>query len=147
VNGFALVFTVLIVSLILTLAMTIADISYRQALLSNLAKDSQVAFYQADAALECGMYFDYTLNMFPRSTDGDPVTPPDTITCGDQTLRYDDSSSGEKYVYTPQKNVSGPCFTITFDKNDPYKKVVTGDGFNICAVNDRQVERTLSLTY
>lgn len=150
-RGFALVFTVLIVSLILALAMTIADISYRQALLSNLARDSQVAFYQADAGLDCGMYYDFTLNAFPKYSTSKDYVPPDTskpLTCGKQTLLYDASQSArDHYVYIPQ-NVTGPCFTITFDKTDSFKKVVEGDGYNLCgAPNPRQVQRTLTLTY
>ncbi len=63
-KGFALLFTVLIVSLILSIAIGIANLTLKQAMLSNLVKDSQAAFYQADSAVECGIYQDTVVGAF-----------------------------------------------------------------------------------
>jgi len=60
-GGFAMLFTVLVVSIMLAIGLGISDITYKQTLLSSLANDSQLAFYQADSGVECGMYYDKTL--------------------------------------------------------------------------------------
>lgn len=145
-RGFALVFTVLIVSLILALTMTIADISYRQSVLSNLARDSQAAFYQADAGLECGLYYDLTKVSFRKGSKQKDV--PTTITCGLTVLRLDKGVSTDDYfMYAPDATVTGQCFKVLFDKTDAAVRSVESSGYNLCTDNPRQVERTLSVSY
>lgn len=145
-RGFALVFTVLIVSLILSLALTIADVSYRQSVLSNLARDSQAAFYQADAGLECGLYYDLTKISFPKGSKQKDV--PTTLTCGLMTLNLDKGLSTDDYfAYAPDASTAGTCFKIVFDKRDAIARSVESSGYNLCSDNPRQVERTLSVTY
>lgn len=148
-SGFAMLFTVLIVSLILSITISISNITLRQAVLSNLAKDSGVAFYQADAAVECGMFED-TNGKFPQVKAGDIFNAPSTFDCGDNKMNLDQSSSViNKYVYkiNSLKNSSSSCFSIVFDKTDPKISKVQGMGFNICKDSPRRVERTLEVRY
>jgi len=150
-DGFALLFTVLIVSIVLTLTLTIVDISYRQSVLSGLAKDSQIAFYQADAGLECGLYYDVTRGAFPRNSALDSLLESNyaTITCGGITLSlqsFADGSNDDYFIYTADSGTF-PCVKIIFDKSDPIENVIEAHGYNECTQSDRQVERTLKVTY
>ena len=162
-SGFAMLFTVLIVSLILTIAVSISNLTLRQAVLSNLAKDSQVAFAQADAAVECAMYEDTYRGSFPIGTTPDTGTStsaPQTLTCGDKKLVLSTTAQNPKnisrqdylvYVFDvndPGYNENKPCFSITFDKTNvaQYSRVV-GTGSNICGASTRRVERSLEVKY
>ncbi len=149
--GFVMLFTVLIVSLILTLALGISDITLKQSILSGLAKDSGIAFYQADTAVECGMYEDTTLGAFPYNATvntGSSTDVPQTFYCGD-TLMQLGQSAPNYFEYDPQgvePNV--PCFSIVFDKSNPDTLFrVDGLGLSRCGANPKQVERTLEVKY
>lgn len=56
-TGFALIMSLLVVSVVITAGLTILDISIKQVRLSGNAKDSEIAFSAATAGLECGRYW------------------------------------------------------------------------------------------
>lgn len=57
-KGFVLAFSLLISSIVLALAFGIFNILLKQIVLTASAKDSQIAFYAADAGAECALYWD-----------------------------------------------------------------------------------------
>jgi len=142
-----MLFTVLIISIILALALGIADITFKQTILSGLAKNSQLAFYQADAGVECGMYYDLHQGQFPRGSKVSDV--PSTMTCGDTTLVLDTGNSLPDYfVYAPNAPGNAACYSVTFDKSsDPVRDVISSRGYSTCALTAQQVERGLSVKY
>ena len=146
--GFAMLFTVLLVSLILTIALSISDLTLKQTLLSSLAKDSQIAFYQADAGVECGMYQDITLGNFPLGKS--PAQVPNQFYCGENSMTMDLSSSLNDYFVFKEDlaGTASPCFSIVFDKvTTPGSNKVQTRGYNRCSVSPRQVERALEVSY
>ena len=114
-KGFAMLFTVLIITLILSIAIGISNLSLKQMILSSLAKDSQISFYEADTAVECGLYYDSVLESFPVGTDGS--TALSQITCGNNVYSLDVSSVMDYLIYKQNvTDVSKPCSSIYFDK-------------------------------
>lgn len=158
-KGFALLFTILVITLALNIAVGISTISYKQTILSTLARDSQVAFYQADAGVECGLYYDLTKNAFPkgvvigsdnipRDSNGNAV--PVAINCGDSVLDMDFTDTKNDYLVFSSRNIatsSQACFEVIFDKTDTATSFVRSNGYNQCAFGPRQVERTLEVQY
>ncbi len=67
-DGFTLLLAVLISSVLLTLGLAIFSITIRQLLLSTTARDSQFAFYAADAGAECALYWDLQHSAFSTTT-------------------------------------------------------------------------------
>jgi hypothetical protein len=57
-SGFALLFSVLVSSLLLAIGASILHINYKEYLLSGFGKESQKAFYVADVGSECALYWD-----------------------------------------------------------------------------------------
>jgi hypothetical protein len=57
-NGFALLFSVLTASLVLSVGLAILNLTLKEFVLSSQIRDSQFAFYAADAGLECALYWD-----------------------------------------------------------------------------------------
>ncbi len=142
-----MLFTVLIISIILALGLGIADTTYKQGILSSEARDSQLAFYQADSGVECGMYYDLHGGQFPRGTDITKV--PQTLACGGNTVTFQPSQSYTDYfVYSEQTSANIPCYSITFDKTDQTgKDSVSSRGYSTCQTSTQQVERALNVTY
>lgn len=154
-KGFAMIFTVLVMSLILSITMGMSNIVFKQKILSGLVRDSQIAFYQADSASECGLYQDYKLtNFLTRGVA--PTAINNTFVCGDKTMVFSPeesaktSTSNDYFVFinpSPLKDSSAPCFTIVFDKRDPTKNVIDSRGYNVCKASIRQVERGIKISY
>ena len=146
--GFAMLFTVLIVTLILSIAIGISNLSLKQTILSSLAKDSQISFYEADTVVECGLYHDIVVGSFPLGTD--PSAAPSQISCGDDIFSLDTKESYMDYLIYKQEviDASKPCASIVFDKaTDIGTNIIQGRGYNICNTNPRQVERALEVRY
>lgn len=150
-KGFAMLFTVLIVSLILTIAVSISNLTLRQTILSSLAKDSQIAFYQADAALECGMEQDVTIGSVPLGAT--TATAVQAFECGKSKMLIDlAQSSTDYFVYLQDlADQTQPCMKVIFDKTAAAiggVSKVQGYGYNVCdQANPRQVERAIEVKY
>ncbi|MEK7622040.1 MAG: hypothetical protein AAB415_02565 [Patescibacteria group bacterium] len=61
-RGFAILYAVLMVSIVLTISLTLLDISYKQLVLSSINKESKIAYYAAVSALSCVNYWDKVVN-------------------------------------------------------------------------------------
>lgn len=57
-KGFVLALSLLLSSIVLALAFGIFNILLKELILTSSARDSQIAFYAADSAIECGLYWD-----------------------------------------------------------------------------------------
>lgn len=55
-SGFALLMTLLVVSVIISIGLSVLDLSVKQIRLSTNARESEVAFHAANAGMECARY-------------------------------------------------------------------------------------------
>lgn len=67
-RGFTLLIAIILASVALVVGLSLADIAYKQVVLSSTAKNSQVAFYRADSAMECALYYDQQFAAFNRAS-------------------------------------------------------------------------------
>lgn len=79
-KGFTILLAALIASLVLALGISVFTIAQKQVILASISRSSQYAFYAADTAAECALYWDMRHNHFPTSS------PPATITCDGETV-------------------------------------------------------------
>jgi hypothetical protein len=56
-TGFALLMTIVVVGVVLSVGLTILDLSIKQVRLADSAKESEIAFHAANAGLECARYW------------------------------------------------------------------------------------------
>ena len=68
-TGFAVLFSVLLASFLVTLGISIFTISLKEIQITTSARDSQVAYYIADSARECVLYWDIKQGAFPACLD------------------------------------------------------------------------------
>lgn len=68
-SGFALLFSVMLASFLITLGISIFSISLKEIQIATSVRDSQVSYYAADSARECALYADAKLAAFPTCLD------------------------------------------------------------------------------
>lgn len=73
-RGFTLLLAALIASIVLSIGASIFTIASKQIILSATGRDSQFAFYAADSAAECALYWDIRYQYF-ATTSPAGVTP------------------------------------------------------------------------
>jgi Tfp pilus assembly protein PilX len=56
-SGFALLMTLVVVSVVVSIGLTVLDLSIKQVRLSTNAKESEIAFHAANAGMECARYW------------------------------------------------------------------------------------------
>ena len=143
-RGFTLLFSSLIAALLLAIGLAVFNISNKELILSTSARDSQFAFYAADAGLECALFWD-----FQHSTFSPGASSPD-ITCAGITIpNVGGASFGVPQTFSFDLSPEPYCTTVTVTKFDsPRRTVVEDRGYNTCAVGySRRVERALRATY
>jgi len=167
-RGFAMLFAVLTASLLLTIGISIFNISLKELLISTAARESQVAFYSADSARECALYWDVKNGKFPACRDQvcstDNMTAPivnslSSIVCNGKTavLTYTTDSSIGKITYSssstdPFIKYGGeldPEADIIVSKRFTSPNILTNisaSGHNV-SLSGRRLERGLSQTY
>lgn len=93
-RGITLFISVTIMALLLFVSFAVSNIALKSLLFSSAGKDSQTAFFAADAGIECALYWDskWDPSKFDTSSPGSPIT------CGGKTLNAGDPISGTSTV-------------------------------------------------
>ncbi|MES2668747.1 MAG: hypothetical protein V4644_03615 [Patescibacteria group bacterium] len=150
-RGFTLLIAVVLTSVLLSVALALLDITYKQVVLSSVARQSQYAFYAADSAMECALYWDQQRNAFSYLG----VIPGNSIQCSGTNISLTSSVSGGIRTTT----FSTPCAdgltaSITIEKTNgtacsgTATSCLYASGYNSCNSGDlRRVERGLKVFY
>jgi len=163
-KGFTLLFASLIVSLILSVALSIVHITLVELTLSSSGRDSQFAFYNADTGLECALYYEYNIADSGGETffevAGQGGEDVESIECDgvSPTNNPDVDSGGPTGTTTTRFSIdSSPgkgCFDVTIHKKRRTDNVfatnvfIESRGYSTCdASNPRRVERGLYVRF
>lgn len=145
-NGYAILFTVIIVSAVSVIAAGISNAIYKQIVLSSLARDSQRAFYMADTASDCALLFD--MEIMNTITDFE-LLENYPWSCGGFAVEVDPEIDGS-YTIEPSGSIGtsqNPCYRIVTTKNGSVTTILA-NGYNICNKNNiRTVERQIKIVY
>jgi Tfp pilus assembly protein PilX len=174
-KGFALLFAVLVSTLVVSIGASIISIALRQTLLSGTSRESQYAFYAANTVLECAFYWDITNpSVFPAPGDtqissGD--SDASDINCSGVNIitgdgattsfprAWDTSVSDQTTFYIEIKDTQSvspggatQCAQATVKKSVNASGIITtkieARGYNTCDLkNPRAVERGLIQEY
>ncbi|OGG72597.1 hypothetical protein A3A38_02905 [Candidatus Kaiserbacteria bacterium RIFCSPLOWO2_01_FULL_53_17] len=91
-GGYALTLAIVVSSVVLSIGLSLLNIVQKELILSATGRDSQFAFYAADAGLECVLYWDLgnpTGSIFPESSIDDDAPPAVGTMCGTTDLSSD----------------------------------------------------------
>ncbi|MBU0750479.1 pilus assembly PilX N-terminal domain-containing protein [Patescibacteria group bacterium] len=145
-RGFTLLIAVILSSVVLTIGLALLDMAYKQVILASTAKQSQKAFYAADSALECALYYDQQKDAF--NTNFDALTQ---LSCDGQVISYAPSGSSPKVTtYSVPCAGGGTQASVRVYKNYPIAPTtrIYANGYNSCNADDaRRVERGLKVVY
>jgi hypothetical protein len=149
-KGYAILFTVIIISTVSAIVIGISNTTYKQLILSSVAKDSHLAFFQSDMATECALYADNQLDM---------LIPPGNWDCGikidgtGNTLVMNAPATSGGVIYYSldplDPSTTNPCFSIEVDRViSNFNTTVRAKGYNICNASSlRKVEREINVSY
>ena len=132
-TGFTLLLSVLVVSIILAVSLGISSIIRGEIILSFAGRQSQLAFYAADAGLECAIYWDTV-------RDGDPVSYFSTTTQNSGQIECTGVSHSVGGWPTCVDSLDGtgspsPCSEDVFNPDDPPQLVEDKKaGFSVFAI-------------
>ncbi|HXK35127.1 MAG TPA: hypothetical protein VJ103_01305 [Candidatus Paceibacterota bacterium] len=152
-KGFVVLYTVLIASIILAIAIGISSISFGEIVLSAEAREGNIAFFAADTGAECALYHDRVQGAF-----GQPNNPiiASSLSCGGVLLI---SSFTVSSPYKLPLNDNNQCAFITVDKNFIETTTacaagctrIESRGYNVpCSEitsNPKTIERAVRVTY
>ena len=144
-HGFTLLLSILVVSVVLSVGLGIFDIMTKELKLSGLGRESQVAFYAADAGIECFFYWEIKHPGLADSAFG-YYDAPSTIKCAGNNFTIPAKSNSP---YGPYKiNLSdNSCAKITVTKSS--FTTVESRGYNTkdCdSTSSFKVERAIRVT-
>jgi hypothetical protein len=148
-KGFALLFSVLIASLLLTIGLSILSIALKELDISSATERSIHAFYAADSGVECVKYWD--LKHFPPQVPPKCDTGPCQITCGsisNLSLTFSGSDVDGFFgtdFFLLTSDTEGPNFNLSVTRDTGDLTTVKSYGRDT-AGGDR-VERAIKDTY
>lgn len=142
-KGFTILYATLISSLLLAIGLGIFNISIKELILSSAGRESQVAFYAADAGIECALYWDIKRNLISTTTST-------LIDCnGDDTLAVGGGGWGAPSTFRLFFPPEPYCVDVTIIKNEFHPRtVINARGYNTCDLtNPRRTERAIEAKY
>ena len=145
-QGYAILFTVLLVSIILAITMGIANIALKELGFTTTGRNSHIGFFAADTAGECALY---------GIRHGNVLSDPSHIlTCDNQAIHaYNVGTIGTVTTYHFNNiNVEDGCGYVTVLVDTALQETtINSYGYNLtCAsnpqANNQSVERLLTYT-
>lgn len=161
-RGFTLLLAALVSSVVLALGTSIYELAQKQISLSSLGRDSQFAFYAADTAAECALYWDFRYSYFATTAPSDPAAQ--NPTCDGQALTatgragsypYTMTSTGMNF-FADTNPAGGYCAVVSVTKSldastNALRTVIRADGYNVsCAAiptAPQALQRSVELHY
>lgn len=149
-RGFTLLVGIILTSVLLAVGLALLDITYKQVTLSSAARQSQYAFYAADSAMECALYWDQQHNAFGYTS------PLSTIRCANTDISLSSSVSGGTRTTTFQTPcVNNQTASVTVLKTTgaacsgaSATSCLYASGYSSCNASDpRRIERGLLVRF
>lgn len=162
-KGFAILFAVLLASFLVTLGISIFSISLKEIQITTSIRDSQIAFYIADSARECALYWDVKVeDSFPSkitcSDSEEDCNLDRTITCNGTSVLLNFTKIGTdnytmlipKYPFFQASSTSSstPIASIKITKEvseNNIKTTIESYGYNN-SILGRRVQRGIKTT-
>ncbi len=146
-RGFTLLIAILVSGVLLAVGLSIFNIASKELILSSAGRESQFAFYAADAGIECALFADRIQDafIFNKAVAG--------VNCGGGSVDFTKSADSASLPFTTTSDFrfylngagTGACADVHVEKwtdNSATSTQVDSRGYNTCdTVNPRRVER------
>lgn len=155
-RGFTLLIAIILSTVALVVGLALADVAYKQVVLSVTASQSQAAFYAADSALECALYYDQQFAAFTPGVSFNELN----VRCENRRVTnyvetpYD-GGSGRRTTFTLTCAGGGAFADVTIYKegsgtcsSESATSCLYATGYNTCDASDpNRFERGLKVLY
>ena len=91
-TGFTLLLSLLVISVVLSVGLGVFDIVTKELKLSSMGRESQIAFYAADAGIECFFYWEIKHPPPLTKSAFEPEGVTNTINCAGNDIQISGSS-------------------------------------------------------
>jgi len=160
-RGFAMLFAVLVSSVLLSIGLSIFNLTVKELLLSSSGRESQFSFYAADSGVECVLYWDFKGQDIFATSSSSRSPSPSNPDCAGTSINISPSQTTSDTANTQfsfeipntlPSGVSAPyCVTVLISKsvnNNIVTTSIDSRGYNTCDVSDpNRVERALRVRY
>ncbi|MFH1308788.1 MAG: pilus assembly PilX N-terminal domain-containing protein, partial [Patescibacteria group bacterium] len=128
-KGFVLLYTMILSSIILVVALSITNIALKEAQFSTSARATNEAFFAADTGAECALFYDkFTINAFPFNTVQDVAIQ---MNCAGQSFVASSNTSNSWSFIVPNLGSSeNGCAIVSIVKNP--ETTIVSKGYNNC---------------
>lgn len=149
-SGFVILFAGTISAILLSIALGVANIAFKEVKFRTSDKETNAAFFAADVGVECALFYDRSdQNKFPA--DG-PAMP---ITCANNLdIPVSFSAGVYNFTITNLGDLGQGCAKVTVDKTAPPMTTIISSGYNnggnvpgSCVQGSNTVERQIELNY
>ncbi|MEK7642457.1 MAG: hypothetical protein AAB392_01545 [Patescibacteria group bacterium] len=162
--GFSLFIAVTVAGVLTIVAFTVTKIVTKSVEYANIGKSSQIAFFAADAGVECALYYDsLEPSKFATSSSGSPIScagvsmaTSNAISGTSTTMRIGgggDSNPTSYFGFTLNQGANPLTACVIVSVNKSYvgqilRTRVSSFGYNTCdTTSSRRIERGLEVTY
>ena len=159
-SGFTILIAVVTAGILLIIAMSIGGIALKEQVLSSANKESQVAYYAADAGMECALYWDQVQGAFIfEDTDsnavrlnhptcnGQEIYPTTEAALGSTNYTYTIMLTGLKVGDSTDTTCSVATINKTLQADGLLHTTIQSYGYNTCKPSLRRIERGIVATY
>jgi hypothetical protein len=151
-SGFVILFAVTISAILLSIALGVTNIAFREIKFGTSAKDSNDAFFAADAGIECAMVYDRLDPDYFDEPSNDPknaFTGAAVMNCAGSVITIiQNPPSFWSFTISGLGNGGQGCAKVTVDKTD-LNPIFTSKGYNnggyTCISGPNTVERQIEL--
>ncbi|KKS11174.1 hypothetical protein A2643_01835 [Candidatus Nomurabacteria bacterium RIFCSPHIGHO2_01_FULL_39_220] len=158
-SGFVILFAVTLSALLLSIAIGVTNIAFKELRFGTNARDTNDAFFAADTGIECALIYDKsTTGLFVHNP---PISSSFSITCNNRPITVTENSTSYWTFHVPGLgSTTQSCAIVTVDKTDPGDSttvpvfVITSKGYNTGSQNNNfcnpptnAVERQLEVRY
>ena len=106
-SGFALLIALIVVTALISIGLSVLDLSVRQVRLSSNAADSEIAFHAANAGIECAVYWRRENTAATAMDNGNSISPecfdetpsPASVPGSNANSYLDSSADASAYIY------------------------------------------------
>lgn len=134
-TGFALLMTIIVVGAVLSIGLSVLDLTLKQVRLSTNAKESEIAFHAANAGLECAQYWRRISSVAMES--GLTISPVcfSGKSAENKTIStiISDVTNGYAYIYDYHLDWGFACTKV---KTMVINTLVTGSGITVVDIDD-----------
>ena len=148
-KGFVMLFAVTISSILLSIALGVANIAFKELRFGTSARDTNDAFFAADTGIECALLYDKS------NQSQNAFTGTATMNCAGTNIDVGGSDPLWNFVVAGLGSAGASCAKVTVQKNtigiETFSTIVA-KGYNIgdtlCEFSgSNRIERELKLNY